>query len=72
LAIQLRGLERERVRRALTRKQLAELAGVTYTYVTELESGKRRAGQDVVRRLSAALAATPIVDGADALIGSAT
>lgn len=71
MAVLLKGLERERVRRGLNRKQLAELAGVTYTYVTELESGKRRAGQDVLKRLSAALMAIPPVEGADLLLGSA-
>ena len=62
MAVPLKNLQRERVRRGLDRAELARLAGVTYTYVTELESGKRSAGVDVTRRLAAALAATPLLE----------
>jgi transcriptional regulator with XRE-family HTH domain len=68
VGVQLKGLESARVVRGLTRQDLARLSGVTYSYLTELESGKRRAGQDAVRRLGAALAAIPAIDGAELLL----
>lgn len=69
MSIQLRGLGRERIRRGITQSKLAELAATPHSYVCELESGKRRAGPEIVRRLSAALASVPVIEGADALLG---
>jgi transcriptional regulator with XRE-family HTH domain len=58
--IRLQHLERERVRRGLSRRELATAADIAYTYLTELETGKRLAGDSVTRRLIAALAAVPV------------
>lgn len=73
MGVQLRGLERERTRRGLTLAELARESGVNYTYLTELERGKKLAGVDVFRRVAAVLESRPVIEGADALLaGEAT
>jgi transcriptional regulator with XRE-family HTH domain len=61
MSVLLRGLERERVRRGLTQRELAERAGVNQIYISKLELGRRKAGPDVVRRLSAALSEVAVL-----------
>lgn len=54
----------ERVRRGLSRKRLAEQAGISERYITQLESGKGNASILVLRHIATALGAplTQLVD----------
>jgi transcriptional regulator with XRE-family HTH domain len=51
-SVALRGA---RKREALTQKELARLAGVSQTHVSEMEHGKRPIGKDMARRLATVL-----------------
>lgn len=44
-----------REHRDLSQRQLAELAGISTPYLSQLEAGKREASQRVIRRLAKAL-----------------
>jgi transcriptional regulator with XRE-family HTH domain len=55
----LPGLAAHRRRRGLTQRQLGELAGVAHTTVQRLESLKRGAYPQSVRKLAAALGIAP-------------
>jgi transcriptional regulator with XRE-family HTH domain len=55
----LPGLAAHRRRRGLTQRQLGELAGVAHTTVQHLESLKRGAYPQSVRKLAAALGVAP-------------
>ena len=55
----LPGLAAHRRRRGLTQRQLAELAGVAHTTVQRLESLKRGAYPQSVRKLASALGVAP-------------
>lgn len=39
----------------LTQEQLAALAGTTNEYISQIESGRRNAGIDMIQRISRAL-----------------
>jgi DNA-binding XRE family transcriptional regulator len=51
-SVALRGA---RKREALTQKELARLAGVSQTHISEMEHGKRPIGKDMARRLAKVL-----------------
>ena len=55
----LPGLAMHRRRRGLTQRQLGELAGVAHTTVQRLESRKRGAYPQTVRKLATALGVEP-------------
>jgi transcriptional regulator with XRE-family HTH domain len=55
----LPGLAAHRRRRALTQRQLGELAGVAHTSVQRLESLKRGAYPQTLRKLATALGVAP-------------
>ena len=55
----LPGLAAHRRRRGLTQRQLGELAGVAHTTVQQLESLKRGAYPQSVRKLALALGVAP-------------
>jgi transcriptional regulator with XRE-family HTH domain len=56
---QLPGLAAHRRRRGLTQRQLGELAGVAHTTVQRLESLKRGAYPQTLRKLAIALRVEP-------------
>lgn len=56
--VELPGLSRWRVHRAMLQQQLADASGVSRTTITRLESGGR-CGLDTVARLAAALRCEP-------------
>ena len=56
----LPGLAAHRRRRGLTQRQLGELAGVAHTTVQQLESLKRGAYLQTLRKLAIALGVEPI------------
>ena len=62
---QLPGLAAHRRRRGLTQRQLGELAGVAHTTVQRLESLRRGAYPQTLRKLATALGVTPaeLLDG---------
>ena len=53
--IPLANLRRERQRAGLTLRELAEISGVKYTTISELENGRRGAQGRTVRKLAEAL-----------------
>jgi transcriptional regulator with XRE-family HTH domain len=55
----LLGLAAHRRKKALTQKQLGELAGVAHTTVQQLESAKRGGYPRTIRRLAVALGVEP-------------
>ena len=55
----LPGLAAHRRRKALTQRQLSELAGVAHTTVQQIESAKRGGYPRTIRRLAAALGVDP-------------
>jgi transcriptional regulator with XRE-family HTH domain len=55
----LRGLSAHRRKRGLTQRQLGELAGVAHTTVQQLESLKRGAYPQTLRKLATALKVEP-------------
>jgi transcriptional regulator with XRE-family HTH domain len=55
----LPGLAAHRRQRGLTQRQLGELAGVAHTTVQQLESLKRGAYPQTLRKLATALGVTP-------------
>ena len=55
----LPGLAAQRMRRALTQRHLAEMAGVAHTTVQQLESLRRGGYPQTIRRLSSALGVEP-------------
>jgi transcriptional regulator with XRE-family HTH domain len=55
----LPGLAAHRRRRGLTQRQLAELAGVAHTTVQQLESLRRGAYPQTLRKLASALGVAP-------------
>jgi transcriptional regulator with XRE-family HTH domain len=61
----LPGLAAHRRRQGLTQRQLGELAGVAHTTVQRLESLKRGAYPQTLRKLAAALGVAPeeLLDG---------
>jgi transcriptional regulator with XRE-family HTH domain len=58
-SIPLPGLAAHRYRRGLTQRQLGELAGVAHTTVQHLESLKRGAYPQTLRKLATALGVAP-------------
>jgi transcriptional regulator with XRE-family HTH domain len=58
-SIPLAALAAHRRRRGLTQRQLAELAGVAHTTVQQLESLKRGAYPQTLRKLAIALRVEP-------------
>jgi transcriptional regulator with XRE-family HTH domain len=58
-SIPLAALAAHRRRRGLTQRQLAELAGVAHTTVQRLESLKRGAYPQTLRKLATALGVAP-------------
>jgi transcriptional regulator with XRE-family HTH domain len=58
-SIPLLGLAAHRRRRGLTQRQLGELSGVAHTTVQQLESLKRGAYPQTVRKLALALRVEP-------------
>jgi transcriptional regulator with XRE-family HTH domain len=56
---QLPGLAMHRRQRALTQRQLGELSGVAHTTVQQLESLKRGAYPQTLRKLATALRVEP-------------
>jgi transcriptional regulator with XRE-family HTH domain len=58
-SIPLPGLATHRRRRGLTQRQLGELAGVAHTTVQQLESLKRGAYPQTLRKLASALGVAP-------------
>jgi transcriptional regulator with XRE-family HTH domain len=56
---QLPGLAEHRRRRSLTQRQLGELASVAHTTVQQLESLKRGAYPQTLRKLATALGVAP-------------
>jgi transcriptional regulator with XRE-family HTH domain len=58
-SIPLPGLAAHRRQRGLTQRQLGELAGVAHTTVQKLESLKRGAYPQTVRKLATALGVAP-------------
>ena len=64
-SIPLLGLAAHRRRRGLTQRQLGELAGVAHTSVQRLESLKRGAYPQTLRKLATALGVAPeeLLDG---------
>jgi transcriptional regulator with XRE-family HTH domain len=55
----LPGLAAHRRRRSLTQRQLGDLAGVAHTTVQQLESLRRGAYPQTLRKLASALGVTP-------------
>jgi transcriptional regulator with XRE-family HTH domain len=55
----LPGLAAHRRRKALTQRQLGELAGVAHTTIQQLESGKRGGYPLTIRRLAITLGVEP-------------
>jgi transcriptional regulator with XRE-family HTH domain len=55
----LPGLSAHRRRRGLTQRQLGEISGVAHTTVQKLESLKRGAYPQTLRKLATALGVTP-------------
>ncbi len=58
-SVHLAGLRAQRQRRAITQRELAELAGVTQGTLWILEAGHRGAYPRTVKRLCQALGVTP-------------
>ncbi|HZB10427.1 MAG TPA: helix-turn-helix transcriptional regulator [Rubrobacter sp.] len=58
-SIPLPGLAAHRRKRGLTQRQLGELAGVAHTTVQQLESLKRGAYPQTLRKLASALGIAP-------------
>ena len=58
-SIPLPGLAEHRRRRGLTQRQLGELAGVAHTTVQQLESLRRGAYPQTLRKLATALGVAP-------------
>jgi transcriptional regulator with XRE-family HTH domain len=58
-SIPLPGLAVHRRRRGLTQRQLGELAGVSHTTVLQLESLRRGAYPQTLRKLASALVIAP-------------
>jgi transcriptional regulator with XRE-family HTH domain len=58
-SIPLAGLAEHRRRRGLTQRQLGELAGVAHTTVQRLESLRRGAYPQTLRKLASALRVEP-------------
>ena len=54
-------LERERKERGHSRQDLAEVAGLSYPYVSELETGKKYPSERALANLAAALDLDPYV-----------
>ncbi len=48
-------IRRRRKAKRLTQEQLAELAGSHWTYISEIENGRRNPGIDVLRRTAQGL-----------------
>jgi transcriptional regulator with XRE-family HTH domain len=61
-------LDYELRRRGLTYTALAERSGVHATHLSRLRQGKRGATAGTLRRIAAALEATPIIPGAELLM----
>jgi transcriptional regulator with XRE-family HTH domain len=55
-----RVLTEHRKARGMSRSQLAEAAGLSYPYVSQLETGLRKPSRESARKLAAALAIDPI------------
>ena len=48
-------IRRQRKAKQLTQEQLAELADSHWTYISEIENGRRNPGVDVLRRIAQGL-----------------
>jgi transcriptional regulator with XRE-family HTH domain len=48
-------IRRRRQAKRLTQEPLAELAGSHWTYISEIENGRRNPGVDVLRRIASGL-----------------
>lgn len=60
MVIHRHALTEIREARGLTKKQLCDLAGLSQSYLTELEAGDKPGSPQVVKRLADALAVNPL------------